>query len=101
MHPADAKARGVKDGDIVWVHNDRGEIMLPVYVTSRILPGVVVVRHGAWVKPSSMTTALSPDGVDVRGAENRLTWSTDYPWTTGKLLSTTMVDVGKVEGGVQ
>jgi anaerobic selenocysteine-containing dehydrogenase len=99
MHPADAKARGISDGDTVRVHNDIGELMLPAYVTARIMPGVVVVRHGAWIRRSDKITALSPDGVDVRGAENWLTLSTDYPWTTGKVLSTNMVEVGKVEEG--
>jgi len=98
IHPADAKARGIKDGDTVWVHNDRGEITIPAYVTSRIMPGVVVVRHGTWLKSTGMKTTLSPDGLDTRGNGNLLTMSTDYPWTTGILPSTTMVEVAKVSG---
>jgi anaerobic dimethyl sulfoxide reductase subunit A len=45
---ADAVTRGIKDGDRVRVFNDRGEVWIPAYVTSRILPGVVVIRQGAW-----------------------------------------------------
>ncbi len=45
---ADAVARGIKDGDRVKVFNDRGEVRIPAYVTSRIMPGVVVIRQGAW-----------------------------------------------------
>ena len=45
---ADARARQVKDGDLVKVFNQKGELLLPAYVTSRIMPGVVVVRQGAW-----------------------------------------------------
>ncbi|MCL4552344.1 MAG: hypothetical protein M1305_02145, partial [Candidatus Marsarchaeota archaeon] len=45
---ADAKKRGIKDGDRVRVFNNKGDIILPAYVTSRIGPGVTVVRQGAW-----------------------------------------------------
>ncbi len=45
---ADARARDIRDGDAVRIYNDKGELVLPAYVTSRILPGVTVVRQGAW-----------------------------------------------------
>ncbi len=48
---ADARKRGIADGDEVRVFNDRGEITLPAYVTSRVLPGVTLVRQGAWYSP--------------------------------------------------
>jgi len=44
----DAAARGVRDGDWVRVFNDRGEVRIQAYVTSRTMPGVVVIRQGAW-----------------------------------------------------
>jgi anaerobic dimethyl sulfoxide reductase subunit A len=48
---ADAARRGIKDGDLVRVYNDYGETILPAYVTSRIMPGVVIIRHGAYYQP--------------------------------------------------
>ncbi|MCL5959363.1 MAG: molybdopterin-dependent oxidoreductase [Chloroflexi bacterium] len=48
---ADAQTRGISDGEVVRVFNDKGEIFLPAYVTSRIPPGVTVVRQGAWYSP--------------------------------------------------
>ena len=45
---ADANSRGISDGDTVHVFNDKGELYMTAYVTERIMPGVVVVRHGAW-----------------------------------------------------
>jgi len=48
INSEDAKARGVENGDKVRVFNDRGEVRIPAYVTSRIMPGVVVIRQGAW-----------------------------------------------------
>ncbi len=51
LSAADAKRRGIADGDMVRVFNDKGEIILPAYATSRVLPGVVLVRQGAWYSP--------------------------------------------------
>ncbi len=47
----DAEARGIKDGDMVQVYNDRGKAVMPAYVTSRIMPGIVAIRHGGWFMP--------------------------------------------------
>jgi anaerobic selenocysteine-containing dehydrogenase len=44
MHPADAKARGVRDGDRVRVFNARGEIVLQALVNGSVPPGVVAAR---------------------------------------------------------
>jgi anaerobic selenocysteine-containing dehydrogenase len=41
MHPTDAKARGIADGDKVRVWNDRGEIVLTALVDGRVAEGVV------------------------------------------------------------
>lgn len=54
---ADAKKKNIADGDTVRVFNEKGHIVLPAYVTSRILPGVVVVRQGAWYSPDGGITA--------------------------------------------
>jgi anaerobic dimethyl sulfoxide reductase subunit A len=70
---ADAKARGIKDGDIVRVYSNWGEMILPAYVTARITPGNINVSWGAYYKPSSVKTALNPEGIDTRGCANILT----------------------------
>jgi len=41
IHPQDAKTRGVKNGDIVKLYNDRGAVLCIAQVTERIRPGVV------------------------------------------------------------
>ena len=46
INVADAKARGIKDNDIVRVFNDQGQVAVPAYVTTRIMPGVVQLRTG-------------------------------------------------------
>ncbi|MDO8636194.1 MAG: molybdopterin dinucleotide binding domain-containing protein, partial [Dehalococcoidia bacterium] len=62
----DAKERGIKEGDMVRVFNDRGEMVIPAIVTERIMPGVVDVPQGAWYDPDER-------GVDKGGCANILT----------------------------
>lgn len=45
---ADAAARGLADGDAARVHNDRGELVLPVRISERVRPGVVAIPWGWW-----------------------------------------------------
>ena len=44
MHPSDAEARGIKDGDIVRVYNERGGVLCGALVWERIMPGVHLHR---------------------------------------------------------
>ena len=58
----DAKLRGIKEGDLVQVHNDRGKLVMQAYVTSRIMPGLIVIRHGGKYIPdrSGVDRGASP-----------------------------------------
>ena len=78
---ADAKRRGIKDNDLVRVFNDVGEMILPAYVTSRIVPGTVAIHHGGWYVPGERKSPVMPDGVDLRGSPNLLTHDVDLPDT--------------------
>lgn len=51
LNPADAKARGVSDGDIVRVHNSRGSCLAGVIVSDAVSAGVVMLSCGAWYDP--------------------------------------------------
>jgi anaerobic selenocysteine-containing dehydrogenase len=53
IHPLDAAARGVKDGDRVRVFNDRGEFNLKARVSEKARPGVVVALSVWWKKLTS------------------------------------------------
>jgi anaerobic selenocysteine-containing dehydrogenase len=46
IHPADASARGLRNGQRARVASRVGEIEVPVEVTEQIMPGVVSIPHG-------------------------------------------------------
>jgi molybdopterin guanine dinucleotide-containing S/N-oxide reductase-like protein len=52
MNPADARSRGIADGDTVRVFNQRGEVFLKAEVNTRVQPGVVSARL-FWAKLSA------------------------------------------------
>ncbi len=66
IHPEDAQARGIADGDIVRVFNDRGAALAGAVVTDRVQPRVVQLATGAWYDPDS-------DGTCKHGNPNVLT----------------------------
>jgi anaerobic selenocysteine-containing dehydrogenase len=50
IHPDDAGVRGIKDGDLVRVYNERGSFQLKARVTDKARPGVVVALSVWWKK---------------------------------------------------
>jgi anaerobic dimethyl sulfoxide reductase subunit A len=66
LHPGDARARGIADGQLVRVFNDRGATVLRAKVTGRIASGVVSIKEGAWFIPND-------EGTDTQGCANVLT----------------------------
>jgi anaerobic selenocysteine-containing dehydrogenase len=70
---AEAKSRRIKDNDLVRVFNEQAEIIMPAYVTSKVVPGTVNIFHGGWYTPGKMKTDLMPEGIDTRGAPNLMT----------------------------
>jgi biotin/methionine sulfoxide reductase len=51
MHPADAEVRGLHDGDLVRIFNDRGACLAGLRVDDALSPGVVQLSTGAWYDP--------------------------------------------------
>ena len=47
IHPEDARKKGVKQGDIIKIFNERGGVLGGVYLTERIMPGSLSMEHGA------------------------------------------------------
>ena len=88
ISPTDAAARGLCSGDLARAFNDRGATVLPVTVTPRIMPGVVVIPQGAWWSPDA-------EGIDRRGSINVLTKYQPTPLAFGNPSHTCLVEVVK------
>lgn len=89
INPHDAQARGIEDGDKVRIFNDRGQIVMPCRISSRIMPGVVDIPEGGWYTPDE-------NGVDQRGCINTLTSQRPNPFSFGNGQHTNQVQVEKV-----
>ncbi|PSK88949.1 biotin/methionine sulfoxide reductase [Murinocardiopsis flavida] len=51
LHPDDAAARGLRDGDTARLFNDRGACLTGVTVSDAVRPGVAQLSTGAWYDP--------------------------------------------------
>ncbi|HTN32801.1 MAG TPA: molybdopterin-dependent oxidoreductase, partial [Marinobacter sp.] len=51
IHPKDAAARGIKDGDVVRAFNDRGQILAGAIISDEVRPGVIRIQEGGWFDP--------------------------------------------------
>ena len=88
MHPDDAAARGIANGDMIEVFNDRGTVRIPAKVTRRIMRGVTCMSQGGWYTPDKK-------GVDTRGSINVLTGVRPTPLAKGNPQHTNLVEVRK------
>ncbi|VEG54035.1 anaerobic dehydrogenase, typically selenocysteine-containing [Mycolicibacterium aurum] len=70
MHPDDAGERGLDNGDVVRVFNDRGACLAGVVVDDRVRPSVVQLSTGAWFDPVDPS---DPDSMCAHGNPNVLT----------------------------
>jgi anaerobic selenocysteine-containing dehydrogenase len=68
IHPQDAETRGIAEGQMVQVFNDRGSFQVAAKVTDDTQPGVVVAPLGYWRKLSrtgTINAATSPKFADM------------------------------------
>lgn len=65
IHPQDAAARGISEGDVVVVQNSQGSVLARASLTDDVTVGCLVIAHGAWL------TGLC-DQIDRGAASNLL-----------------------------
>jgi len=66
VNASDAAAKGVKNGDIIEVFNDRARVRTKAFVTERIMPGVMTMDHGKY-------SHWDENGVELGGGGDALT----------------------------
>jgi trimethylamine-N-oxide reductase (cytochrome c) len=88
MNAADARIRGIENGDVVKIYNERGAVLAGAYVTERIMTGVVYIDHGSRYDP------IVPGELDRGGAINTITpHNTTSKNATGMAVSAFLVQV--------
>lgn len=90
INPTDADARGIKQGDMVRVSNQFGEMELLAKVTPRVIPGTVATAQGAWHDAD-----MNGDRVDKGGCINTLTTHRPSPFAKGNPQHTNICQVTK------
>ncbi len=82
LHPDDAAARNIADGDEVTVHNEAGALVLTARIADRMRPGLAAVPFGWWSQHH-----------DGEGTANSLTSAADTDWGGGVAYGDTRVEV--------
>jgi len=88
INSVDAEDRGIKDGDEIYVFNDRGKVAITAWVTERIIPGVICIFEGAWYNPDE-------NGIDRGGCANTLTKDA-YSGGGAAVMNTCLVQIKKI-----
>ncbi|MEQ1614784.1 MAG: molybdopterin guanine dinucleotide-containing S/N-oxide reductase [Hyphomicrobiaceae bacterium] len=98
MHPDDAAPRGIADGNIIRLFNERGACLAGVRITDGIRRGVIQLPTGAWYDPADPNEENS---LCVHGNPNVLTrdvgTSSLAQGCTGQL---TTVEVERFDGNL-
>ena len=89
INPIDAQARGIQNGELVRIFNDRGEVRINAKVTPRIIPGVVALSEGAWYAPDN-------NRIDHSGCINVLTTQRPSPLAKGNPQHSNLVQIEKL-----
>ncbi len=66
LHTTDAQQRGIEDGGLVTVYNDRGKLEIRARVSERIMPGMVRIYEGGWSE-HGMVNLLTSDRLTTYG----------------------------------
>jgi biotin/methionine sulfoxide reductase len=98
LHPSDALARGIRNGDVVKVFNDRGACLAGALLTDALSQGVVQLPTGAWYDPADPKIAGS---LEKHGNPNVLTLDRGSSrLAQAPICNTTLVEVIAFEGPV-
>lgn len=95
INKEDAAAKGIEDGDVILVHNDNGSFIRPATVCRNVMPGVILMPHGAAVRIDDET------GIDMAGADNILTNPQKETSAGLNGWNTILVDYEKYTGDIE
>lgn len=94
----DAAARGISEGDVVRIFNERGSCLAGARVSGKIMPGVVKLSTGAWFDPEAWNSRRP---LEKHGNPNALTLDIGASsLSQGCSAQTCLVQVEKYLGAV-
>ena len=98
LHPDDASARGIAEGDVVRVFNDRGSCLAGARLDANLRRSVVQLSTGAWWDP---VAPGDPAALDRHGNPNVLTLDKGTSsLAQGPIAQTALVEVERYDGPV-
>jgi len=59
IHAVDAQSRGISEGDVVRIFNDRGELTLAAQISDDVQPGLVAAAFGWWLQHTPQKRAVN------------------------------------------
>ncbi|WP_404713722.1 molybdopterin-dependent oxidoreductase [Sphingomonas sp. MMS24-J13] len=91
LNRGDAAARGIADGDVVELFNDRGRCLAGAILSDAIMPGVARLATGAWFDPG--------EDIERHGNPNTLTLDRGASsFSQGCVAQTCLVDIRRHDG---
>ena len=97
IHPEDAKARNITNGDIVRIESPRGQVLAGAVVTDGVIKGTLALHEGAWYDPLDLGKSEKP--LCKNGCPNVLTRDEGTSkLAQGNSPNTCIVQVEKFQG---
>jgi trimethylamine-N-oxide reductase (cytochrome c) len=97
IHPADAELRGIKEGDIIRLYNDRGGVLCIAVVTQRV-PAGIIHSYASSASYDPLEPG-NPDSIDRGGCVNILTTSRMLSKNApGMTPNSCLIEIDKWEG---
>ncbi len=91
LNPGDARARGIAEGDLVRVYNDRGSSRVRALVRAEVMAGVASLPEGSWF-------VLDASLEDSSGSPNLLTSTEGGGASTSAVMHAVAVEVERCQG---
>jgi anaerobic dimethyl sulfoxide reductase subunit A len=90
INAADAKSRGIKNNDMIMVFNAQGKVVMPAYVTRRMMPGTVLMHSGGKVMHDQLGIDFGASPSTLLGGETKS--------CKASARATSLVEIERYEG---
>jgi trimethylamine-N-oxide reductase (cytochrome c) len=96
LNHSEATKRGIRNGDVVKIFNERGGVLGGAYLTERLMPGVVYMDHGARYDPIVVGELDRGGAINTITPENSTSKNATGMATSGFLVQVEKVDLDEL-----